>query len=318
MRAVIAQDKRPIIVDIPKPTPAPHEMLVKVHATALNRADLLQVQGQYPPPEGSPDTIGMEFAGEVVELGTTANRFSIGQLVMALVGGGGYADYAVVDATHAMPIPSNMSVENAAAIPEVFLTAYSNMVEMAGLKSGETVLIHAGASGVGLAAIQIAKVIGATVIVTASAEKHAICRQYGADLTIDYKKENFADRILAENMGVDVVLELIGAPYWESNMRVLNKWGRLAFVGLMGGATKEVNFRELMLKRLSIMGSTMRNRSAERKTALVQNFWAWAEPHFESGRLQPTIWKTYPLERVADAHDAMRDNRNAGKIVLIM
>jgi putative PIG3 family NAD(P)H quinone oxidoreductase len=316
MKAVIAQDGQPVIVEIPSPEPKADEVLVQVKATALNRADLLQAQGNYPPPPGWPDALGLEFSGEILQIGSAVEGYSPGQRVMALVGGGGYAEQAVAPAAHIMPIPRHLSFEEAAGIPEVFLTAYSNMVELAGLSAGETVLIHAGASGVGLAAIQIARTIGATVIVTASQPKHAICQQYGAELVIDYQSHNFADEILKRFEGVDVVVDMVGAPYWDDNMRVLNKWGRLVFIGLMGGSKHTIDFRTIMQKRLSIMGSTLRNRTYERKARLIGNFWRWAEMHFEAGDLEPVIWRVLPLADVAQAHELMRNNQNAGKIVL--
>jgi len=312
MRAVLAQDHKPVLVDLPQPQAQADELLIAVKATALNRADLLQVAGSYPPPPGAPDTLGMELAGEVVAVGARASGFSVGDRVMALVGGGGYADFATAPAAHCMPIPARLSYSEAAAIPEAFLTAYNNMVEIGGLIATDTVLIHAGASGVGLAAIQIAKLIGATVIVTASAGKHQICLEHGADRAIDYKTQNFADML----EGVDLIIDFIGAAYWDDNLRVLNKWGRLVFVGLMGGAVKEVNFAQIMKKRLTISGSTLRDRSYERKSTLVARFWQWAMPHFERGTLKPTVWRALPLEQVATAHELMRENQNAGKIVL--
>lgn len=316
MRAVIAQDKKPTLVDLPDPQPQADELLVQVKATALNRADLLQVRGHYPPPEGAPDTLGLEFAGEVIGTGKNVTHFALGDRVMALVGGGGYAEKAVVPALHAMPIPQNLSYEEAAAVPEAFLTAYGNMVEMGGLLATDTVLIHAGASGVGLAAIQMAKLIGANVIVTASAGKHAICLQQGANRAIDYQTENFADSILANEGGVHLIIDFIGAPYWDDNVRVLHKWGRLVFIGLMGGAKKEVNLSDIMRKRLTITGSTLRDRSYSRKAGLIGRFWKWAEPHFITGALRPILWKTLPLEAVEEAHALMSSNANAGKIVL--
>ncbi|PJF41697.1 MAG: NAD(P)H-quinone oxidoreductase [Chloroflexi bacterium] len=318
MRAVIAQDKKPTIVELPDLSPSAGELLVQVKATALNRADLLQVQGNYPPPAGAPEILGLEFAGEIIAVGDGVRDYTIGQRVMALVAGGGYAEQAVVPAAHTMPIPDYLSYEEAAAIPEAFLTAFSNMVEIGRLKAGETVLIHAGASGVGLAAIQIAKVIGATVVVTTSAAKHGICREYGADITIDYKSENFAERLLAENIGVDLIIEHVGAPYWNDNMRVLNLWGRVVYIGLLGGALTEVNLSDIMRKRLSIMGSTLRNRTFDEKAGLISRFWEWAQPHFESGTLKPTVWRTMPLDDVVEAHELMASNANAGKIVLTL
>lgn len=316
MRAVIVHNAKPTIVERPSPVPAKDELLVRVHATALNRADLLQVKGLYPPPQGAPETLGLEFSGEVIGWGSDVHHFQMGQRIMALVAGGGYAEEAVVKAEHAMIIPPNLNFIEAAAIPEAFLTAYSNLIEIGRLSAGETVLIHAGASGVGLAAIQLAKQAGATVIVTASMAKHDICRQYGADLAIDYQTENFYERIKSHYDGVDVILDMIGAPYWEDNIRCLKRWGRLVFIGLMGGAESQVNFGMLMQKCLTIAGSTLRNREIERKTALIQAFWSYAESLFVTGHLQPTVHSVFPLSQVEEAHQLMASNKNAGKIIL--
>ena len=318
MRAVLAQDKKPTILDIPQPEPQPGDLLIKVKATALNRADLLQVQGVYPPPPDAPETLGMELAGEVVEVGDGVTGYKVGDRVMSLVGGGGYAEYALAPAEHSMPVPENLSDEEAAAIPEAFLTAYSNMLEIGGLLAEERVLIHAGGSGVGLAAIQIARQINAHVIATASAGKHDVCTAHGAQQMIDYKSQNFADVILTDSDGVDLVIDFVGAAYWEDNVRVLKKWGRLVFIGLMGGATHEVNFGQIMRKRLTVTGSTMRDRTYERKAGLVGRFWKWAEPLFTTGALKPTVWRSLPLEQVAEAHQLMGDNQNAGKIILTL
>lgn len=319
MRAVIAQDNQPTLVDIATPRPANNEILVKVSATALNRADLMQVSGKYPPPDGAPDTLGLELVGKVTAIGGTESTFPVGARVMALVGGGGYADYALVPEEHALLVPENLSDVQAAGVMEAFLTAYSNMFDLGHLKTGETVLIHAGASGVGLAATQMAKAVGATVIVTASAPKHDICHENGADMCIDYQNENFAERIQSDHpAGVDLVLEMVGAPYWDDNVRVLNKWGRLVFIGLMGGAKAEVNFGQIMGKRLTVTGSTLRDRAFDRKSELIGTFGQWALPLFRDGRLKPTIWKSLPLEQVAEAHQLMRESQNAGKIVLTL
>ncbi|GAB4512462.1 MAG: NAD(P)H-quinone oxidoreductase [Anaerolineae bacterium] len=318
MRAVIAQDKKPVITTLPDPIPAERQILIDAKATALNRADLLQVKGAYPPPPGEPETLGLEVAGVVMEVGAGVTEFAVGQRVMALLGGGGYAEKVVVTAETVMPIPEKLSFEDAAAVPEAFLTAYSNMVEIGDLQAGQRVLIHAGASGVGLAAIQIAKVLGATVIVTASASKHDICKALGADMTIDYKTENFAERILAHFSGVHLIVDMVGAPYWEDNLRVIEEWGRIVYVGLQGGAQVNLNLGMVMQKRLTITGSTLRTRTLARKAALVSNFTAWMLPHFETGALKPNIWRVMRLEQVEEAHALMRDNANAGKIVLMI
>lgn len=316
MRAVIVEDQQPVLVERTTPTPTENEIVVQVAAASLNRADLLQVAGMYPPPEGASDVLGMEFAGTVMGVGDAVTDVQIGDRVMALVEGGAYAEQAV--AVHYMPVPAALTDVEAAAIPEAFLTAYSNMVELGQLIAGQKVLIHAGASGVGLAAIQIAKQLHATVIVTASAAKHAVCVAHGADMVIDYKTQNFADEIIRAYGSVDLVVDMIGAPYWDDNVRVLAKWGRLSFIGLMGGASTTVNFGHIMRKRLTITGATLRDRTPERKAALVGRFWKWAMPLFKTGALSPTVWKTFPLDAVVQAHETMRENQNAGKIVLTM
>lgn len=319
MKAVIAQDKQTIIVELPIPQPQEGELLVRVATTALNRADLLQVAGNYPPPSGSPDTLGLEFAGTVEAIGAGVTRFAVGDRVMALVGGGGYATYALVHEAHAMPIPDNLTLIEAGAVVEAYLTAYSNMVELGELQQGETVLIHAGASGVGLAACQIARAIGATTLVTASASKHAVCLEHGASLCMDYRTEDFVERVLSHSPdGVQLVVDMVGAPYWNKNVSVLQEWGRIVFIGLQGGATTEVNFGQIMAKRLTVRGSTLRNRTHERKAGLIARFSAWGLPRLASGELKPNVWKVMPMSAVAEAHDLMRNNQNTGKIILLV
>lgn len=319
MRAVVASDGKPTIVeDYPVPPMTAECVRIAVRATALNRADLMQVRGQYPPPAGAPHTLGLELAGEIVEVGAKVSGWEVGQRVMALVAGGGYAEQAVVHHEHIMPIPDGLSYEQAAAIPEAFLTAYSNMIEIGRLCDNERVLIHAGASGVGLAAIQLASISGAEVYTTASAAKHAICRENGADVTIDYRTQNFADVIRETCGGVHLVIDFIGAPYWDDNVRVLEKWGRLVLVGLMGGTEKTINLRDIMAKRLSIMGSTLRNREHGLKSALIRNFSGWGLPLFANDDLKANVWRVMALDEVRAAHALMRENKNAGKIVLTL
>jgi putative PIG3 family NAD(P)H quinone oxidoreductase len=316
MRAVIAQDQKPTFVELLDPVPSADEVLIAVRATALNRADLLQVKGLYPPPQGSPDTLGLELAGDIIAIGENVTRWHIGDRVMALVGGGGYAQKAVVHADHCLSIPQNIGYEEASAIPEAFLTAYTNMIWMAGLKDNERVLIHAGASGVGLAAIQLAKLIGGTIIVTASAEKHAICYANGAHLAIDYKTQNFAQVLLSEFSGVNVIVDMVGAPYWDDNFKVIEKWGRWVFIGTQGGGKVELTIGQLMTKRLRIMGSTLRDRTVEEKSRLIADFDGWAMSHFVVGALKANIHTILDWDEVESAHEMMRMNRNAGKIVL--
>ncbi|MCU0481364.1 MAG: zinc-binding dehydrogenase [Anaerolineae bacterium] len=209
-----------------------------------------------------------------------------------------------------------MTYEQASSIPEAFITAYANLILMAELKEAETVLIHAGASGVGLAAIQLARLIGTRVIVTASAFKHDICYINGANMAIDYKTENFADKILADSRGVNVIMDMVGAPYWEDNFRVIEKWGRWVFIGTQGGNKVELNINQLMSKRLRLMGSTLRDRTTDEKSHLIADFEGWAMPHFVGGALKATIHTIMDWEDVEKAHEMMRENHNAGKIIL--
>lgn len=307
------------VQEVPNPIPQPNEVVIEVVATALNRADLLQRMGRYNPPMGASVYPGLEVAGRIIATGSHTTRYQVGDKVMALLVGGGYAEQVAVDEGTVMPIPASLSFQEAAAVPEAWLTAYSNMIEIARLQAGENVLIHAGASGVGTAAIQLAKWAGATVFTTASAGKLEALRSLGADHTIDYRTEKFADRILdiTSGYGIDVIVDFIGAPYWDENLRVLALWGRLVFVGLMGGNTVTANLSMLMGKKLSIHGSTLRDRTLVQKAALVSTFSQKILPEFETGRFQPVLDKrTFTLDEMADAHRYMESNQNVGKIVV--
>ena len=307
------------IENVPDPVPQPNEVVIEVAATALNRADLLQRMGRYNPPPGAPVYPGLEVSGRIIALGNQAKQYAIGDRVMALLAGGGYAEQVAVDEGTVMPIPASLSYREAAAIPEAWLTAYSNMIQIGQLQRGECVLIHAGASGVGTAAIQLAKWAGATVFTTASAGKLAALQALGADHTIDYRLEKFADRILdiTKNQGVNVIIDFIGAPYWDENLRVLALWGRLVFVGLMGGNTVTANLSILMAKKLSLHGSTLRDRTLAQKADLVSSFSRTILPEFEAGQFRPVLdERTFTLEQMADSHRYMESNQNIGKIVV--
>lgn len=299
----------------PDPVPGDDELLVRVHAAALNRADIMQRLGGYPPPPGASPILGLELAGEVV---TPKGDFKAGDRVMAVVTGGGYAELAVVPVSMAMRIPDNLSYEQAAAIPEAFLTAYLNLFNLGNIEMEESVLIHAGGSGVGTAAIQLAKIAGAVVCTTASAAKLPICRELGADFTIDYKTENFAERVLAvtDGAGVDAVLDFIGAPYWNDNLRVLKRGGKLVIIGLLGGTTGQLDMGAILRKALTVTGTTLRPMPLPQKSALTAAFSAFALPLFERGALRPIIDNVYSLSEAADAHRYMESNANIGKIVL--
>jgi len=305
--------------DYPDPRPGVREILVNVRATALNRADLLQRQGKYPPPSGESPILGLEMAGEVVELGNEVTKWQTGDPVYGLLGGGGYAERVVIHEDLAMPIPDYLTFEQAAAIPEAFLTAFQALHWLAKLQPDESVLIHAGASGVGTAAIQLAKQSNAPIFVTASANKHDFCRQLGADYTIDYKKENFVTTILekTDGKGANVVLDFIGAPYLQQNLEVLQLDGRLVLLALMGGAiVTELSIHHILRKRLQIIGSTLRNRSLEYKISLTRDFRLFAENLFASSQLQPVIDRVFDWHDVIAAHRYMESNENKGKIVL--
>jgi putative PIG3 family NAD(P)H quinone oxidoreductase len=304
---------------VPDPKPTPEQVLVRVHATALNRADTLQRRGAYPPPPGESEILGLELAGEVESAGSAVQGVKPGDRVCALVGGGGYAEKAVVDARMLIPIPEGWSFTQAAAIPEVFFTAQETMFTLGGLKEGETVLIHAAASGVGTAGIQMARAIGATVLVTAgSDEKIQRCIELGAHAGCNYKERDFAEWIAAvtDKKGVDLIEDFIGADYWERNLRSLKTCGRLVLVGAMGGVKVETSLMLIMSKRLQIFGSVLRARPLAEKIEVTQRFRQSWLPLLASGRIKPIVDTVFPLAQAADAHRYMEENRNFGKIVL--
>lgn len=305
--------------DFPTPEPGIHEIRVKVKATALNRADLLQREGKYPPPPGESPIMGLEIAGEVEKLGAGVQKWKVGDRVCGLLAGGGYAEYVVLQEDMALPIPGNLDFLAAAAIPEAFLTAFQALVWIADLKAGEKVLIHAGASGVGTAALQLVRLLGATAYVTASADKHALCTALGATHCIDYKTEDFANVIkeYTEGRGVDVVLDFLGASYLERNLQALAMDGRMVMLATMGGAqAPNVNLGQVLMKRLRIQGSTLRARSLTYKTELTTAFMNLTWSHFATGQLFPVVDKVFDWEEVAQAHLYMEENKNQGKIVL--
>ena len=320
MKAILVPKPGPADVmqygDAPDPTPKDGELLVRVHGTAINRADILQRLGLYPPPPGASDVLGLEIVGDVVQ---PAARWKKGDRVMAVVAGGGYAQLAVVPAAQAMPVPEGMSYEQAAALPEAYQTAYLNMFMLGKLKRGESVLVHAGASGVGTAAIQLARVTGARVFVTAGTDdKLAFCRDLGAEVLINYKKEKFAERVMAatDKRGVDLILDFIGAAYWNDNLAALASYGRLTIIGFLGGDKGDLSLALMMRKSLTVMSTTLRRTPADKKEQLVKALGDFANDRFKSGELRPIVDSVYPLERAADAHRHMESNRNIGKIVL--
>lgn len=325
MKALIVDNASGTPVMVPgtheKPAPGPNELLVKIEATAVNRADLLQKAGNYPVPDGAPPILGLEMAGIVEETGSDAQRFGPGDHLMGLLPGGGYAEYCVIRDDHAMAKPASLSFEEAAAIPEVFLTAYQGLFWIGELFDDETVLIHAGASGVGSAAIQLAgQISGTTIITTAGKEsKLDLCRELGADLGINYEHNSFKTVIENEfgSSAVDVILDFVGAPYWHQNIDVLAMDGRLVHLGLLGGSSVDnMNLGTILRKRLSIRGSTLRNRSDEYKALLTKEFTEYFAESFDNGSIRPVIDSVYEWEEAEEAHQRMKRNENAGKIVL--
>lgn len=311
------------IGEFPTPQPAAEELLVKVKATALNRADILQRQGRYPPPPGASPILGLDMAGIVEHAGAKCVRWHKGGRVCGLLSGGGYAEYVVINEKMAMPIPENLSFEEAASIPEVFITAYQALFWLGKLQAKEDILIHAGASGVGTAAIQLAKEIGANkIIVTASSERKLnACRQLGAAVAISYKEGAFAPKVLAatENRGVDLILDFIGAPYWEGNLSSLALEGRLILLATMGGVDVEhLNLGAIMRKRIQVIGSTLRVRSQDYKVKLTHDFSEFALPRFAAGKLKAVIDRTFSWEEATKAHQYMEANMNIGKIILTL
>lgn len=307
------------IEDVKEPRPNADQILVRVKTSALNRADTLQRQGLYPPPPGDSEILGLELAGEVVEWGANVSGYSAGDRIFALVGGGGYAEYALVDKDMAMRIPDGWTFEQAAAVPEVFLTANETMFELGGLKKDDSLLIHAGGSGVGTAAIQMASHIGATIFFTAgSDEKIERAKALGGTHGINYKTQDFVSEVnrLTEGNGVDVVEDFLGASYLEKNMEVLKPGGILVLVALMGGAKTEINLGTLLRKRIQIKGSVMRSRSIEDKRAITKRFKERWLPVLIQGAIQPIVDSVFPLEQVVDAHEHMEANNNFGKILL--
>jgi tumor protein p53-inducible protein 3 len=324
MKAVLIEEntKRLYIGETEEPVLGEDELLVDVRASALNRADLLQRRGFYSPPAGASPILGLEMAGVISAVGKNVDNFKKGEKVFGLLPGGGYAERVAIPAKMAMRIPENLSFEEAAAIPEVFLTAYLNLFFLGHLQPEQTVLIHAGASGVGTAAIQLVREAGASSIVTAGTEqKRQTCLDLGALSAIDYKSGPFASSVkeITGGRGVNIILDFIGASYWEQNIESLAIEGKLILVGMLGGAKVEnVNLNVLRSRRLQILGTTLRTRSLEEKIKLTKAFAEFSLTRFADGRLKPIIDKVYDWNEVNAAHEQMENNQNIGKIVLQM
>lgn len=352
MKAILYNSEYPneplYLGETEKPTPAENEILVKVKATALNRADLLQRAGKYPPPKGASKILGLEIAGEVVEIGKNVTNHKVGDEVFGLIGGGGYAQYATINAQMAISKPKSFSFEEAAAIPEVFLTAFQTIfwtllgirkweignrnteVGDWGLGNGKntgnenseiqkSILIHAGASGVGSASIQLCKVLGMKVFVTASKSKQDFCQNLGADVVIDYEKEDFAKVILEQtnDKGVNYIIDFIGQNYWKQNIDCIAIDGKMAILAAMSGTKlEEANLSKILIKRIQITGSTLRSRSLDYQRELTRQFSEFALPLFENQKLKPVIDSIFDWSLAELAHKHMETNQNKGKIIL--
>jgi putative PIG3 family NAD(P)H quinone oxidoreductase len=306
--------------EVERPRPASGQILMRVAATSVNRPDIIQRQGHYPPPPGESSIVGLEAAGTVEEIGEDVAGFAPGEPVLALLGGGGYAEFAAAHSGSVMRVPGSMSFDEAACVCETYITAYLNLFMTAGLRDGEIVLLHGGGGGVNTAAIQLCRCLvpAARVIVTASPRKLARVAELGAEDVIDYTREDFAERVLAltDNRGCDVVLDHIGAAYLERNLKALAIGGRLSLIGVMGGANAEINLGRLMVKRQRIIGSVLRPRSVAEKAAIIAEFDRVVMPHFAARRIVPVIDRVYPLAHAAEAHRAMEASSHFGKLVL--
>lgn len=312
MRAILSGNGNVAFAEVEKPAILPSQCLIKVHFAGINRADLLQIKGLYPPPSGETDILGLEFSGEIVETGANVTGFKPGDRVCSIVGSGAFAEFLAVEHEHLIKVPENMNLSDAGAIPEAFITAYQSLIKLAKLQEGERILIHAGASGVGAAAIQVAKKVDAKVIVTASRAKHPFCRDLGADQCIDYKSVSFDEAV----SNVDVVLDLIGGSYFGKNINVLGIEGRMIMLGFLGGVKAEsTNVAGIVVKRLRIEGSTLRARSKSYKTNLIQSFIAdfMVDGTFD---LHANVDQIFDWEDYTKAHTFMTENQNKGKILL--
>ena len=306
-------------VTVATPRPGAEDVLVKVAAAGVNRPDVMQRKGMYPPPPGAPDTPGLEIAGEVVAAGAKAAGLGAGDRVCALVAGGGYAEYCVAPAALCLPWPDGMDAVQAAALPETFFTVWTNVFDRGRLRDGERFLVHGGSSGIGTTAIQLAKAFGATVYATAgSAEKCAACENLGADAAINYRDEDFVERIdkLTDGRGVDLILDIVAGDYLPRNLKCLATEGRLVQIALQNGPKVEMNLLPVMLKRLTITGSTLRPRSVAEKAQIARSLREKVWPLLSAGKVKPVIHETFPLARACDAHVLMESSRHIGKILL--
>ena len=308
------------LVERPRPKPGPGEVLIRVAAAGVNRPDVMQRAGYYPPPPGASDLPGLEVAGEVAARGPGLDGWHLGESVCALVAGGGYAEYCVAPAPQCLPVPKGFSMAEAAALPETFFTVWTNVFERGALQTGESLLVHGGTSGIGSTAVPLAKALGATVYATAGGpDKARACEELGADRGIDYKNEDFVEiiRDATQGRGVDVVLDMVGGDYVPRNLQCLATDGRHVSIAVLGGVKATINIATIMQKRLVLTGSTLRPRSVAEKGAIAAALWAKVWPLLEAGRVRPRLFRTFPLAQAAAAHALMESSQHIGKIVLL-
>jgi putative PIG3 family NAD(P)H quinone oxidoreductase len=307
------------LVTGPVPKPGPGEVLIRVHTAGVNRPDVAQRSGGYPPPPGASPILGLEIAGTIVAVGDGVAGWKVGDEACALVAGGGYAEYCAAPAPQCLPVPKGMGLREAGALPETFFTVWTNVFQRGGLKAGETVLIHGGTSGIGTTAIQLAHAFGARVLTTAgSDEKCAFCCKIGADEAINYRDEDFVERVkaLTQGKGVDLILDMVGGDYLPRNVRALAVEGRLVQIAFLKSSKTEFDFMPMMLKRLTLTGSTLRPRSVEQKGAIARELREKVWPLLGAGTVRPIIHKTFPLAEAVEAHRLMESSQHIGKILL--
>ena len=310
-----------VLADVPRPEPAEGEVRIRVAAAGVNRANILQREGRYDPPPGSSPYLGLEVSGTVDALGEGVDAWSVGDVVCALLVGGGYAEEVCVPAGQVLPVPSGVGLVEAAALPEVTCTVWSNVVMTADLEPGETLLVHGGSSGIGTMAIQLARETGARVAVTAgSAEKLEVCRSLGAEILVDYREEDFVEVVRAATggAGADVILDNMGAAYLARNVEALADGGRLVIIGMQGGIKAELNIATLLRKRGAVIATALRSRPLAEKAAIVAAVHEHVWPLVEEGRVRPVVHRTYPLAEAAAAHEEMESSRHIGKILLTL
>ena len=297
-----------------------NEVLVRVAAAGVNRADTMQRRGSYPPPPGASDVLGLEVSGTVAAVGDAVAGWAVGDPVCALLAGGGYAEYCAVPAPQCLPVPAGIDIVDAAALPEVAMTVWTNVFDRAGLRPGETLLVHGGSSGIGTMAIQLAAALGSRVLVTAgSAEKCAACTALGAEAAVNYRETDFVEAVRAATggRGVDVVLDMVGQQYLQRNLDVLKPEGRLIIIAMMSGADARINLATLMTRRLTVTGSTLRARSVQQKGAVAAAVRERVWPLIEAGRVRPVVHRRFPLSRAGEAHRLMESSTHIGKLLLV-